>query len=999
MNEEQLKIVISADTQDFVKDVKNIQKEVKNTGKVLQDASDDVYDFSAEFDNLGKDLKSAKAEYVKVAAAFGENSKEAQEAAKKISELSLEYVDAQKDIKRLTDAADSFDNVLKNLQDEADQTAFELEQMARETEQAAKELKEAEERTEAFEAGLESAKQTCANAMKAMATAIAGAITAMVALAESTRELRNNQAKVQTAFENAGASAEQATKVYDEMFRVLGDDGQTTEAVAHLAKLTTSEKDLATWTEICTGIYAEFGASLPIESLTEAANETVKTGTVVGALADAINWASLEGENFGVTLKEATEENEEWNKAVMEAKSAEDKFNLALQQCNSEAEREKLLRETLNRVYKTSSDRYKKNNDAILKANDAQNRMNKSLSKMGDAMEPVNAELKEMGALLLEDVEDPMKDVSKFLTNSLFPAIKKTYGWLKDNLPAISSALVGMATAYVGYKAAVLATELAEKGLTVAIIAKTAAQKAFNAVMKANPIGLVATVLVSAATAMVAYEKATQYTAEEIQVLSEKEKELQQAAYESRDAFYAQLEATNKTVDGLTAQYDHTNKLADELLRLVDANGQVREADQGRVDFILGQLNNALGTEYSMVDGVIQKYDELKNNIYEVINAKTASAMLEAHNADYIAAIEAEGQAFAEVGRAEREYMAQKEEVAKLEEELEALREETIQKNIGATANQVIANNQALGEKMEQVEAEKGLLSDLETKYDEALAAYGTHYATKKQYEDAAMLVEQGKYQEAIDILKGKSDAYFEYSDDVDVATQQAVDALYKEAVDAGIAAAQTRENFENGVAGYTQEMVDEAEQGYEDALNEWANAYDDANGVGEDLGDGLSDGMEDKRSSLLSKARSIVSAIISAMRSEADSHSPSRKTIAFGEDLGEGAEIGIEKQSKHVVKASSDMVKDSLKAIQGLSGINFKHTISGSIMQANPMPALTASIDTSSTLPLLNALGDKINDNTPIILQVDGKVFAQTAVETMNRRFRQLGKVDLAYI
>ena len=54
---------------------------------------------------------------------------------------------------------------------------------------------------------------------------------------------------------------------------------RATEAAAHLAKLTTNEKELSDWTNICTGVYATFGDSVPIEGLTEAANETAKTGS------------------------------------------------------------------------------------------------------------------------------------------------------------------------------------------------------------------------------------------------------------------------------------------------------------------------------------------------------------------------------------------------------------------------------------------------------------------------------------------------------------------------------------------------------------------------------------------------------------------------------------------------------------------------------------------------------------------------------------------------
>ena len=151
------------------------------------------------------------------------------------------------------------------------------------------------------------------NGAKAAAVGLAAAGTALLALGASTQEYRNEQAKLTTAFETAGSSAEQAKTTYNDLFRVLGDSGQATEAASHLAKLTTEEKALSEWTTICQGVYATFGDSLPIEGLTEAANETAKVGTLTGSLADALNWAGI----------------------------SEDDFNKKLEKCNSEAEREK----------------------------------------------------------------------------------------------------------------------------------------------------------------------------------------------------------------------------------------------------------------------------------------------------------------------------------------------------------------------------------------------------------------------------------------------------------------------------------------------------------------------------------------------------------------------------------------------------------------------------------------------------------------------------------
>ena len=134
--------------------------------------------------------------------------------------------------------------------------------------------------------------------LKVIGTAIGAAITAVVGLAESTKEYSVAQAKLVSAFEAAGSSAEQAKETYNGLYRVLGDGDVAVEAANHLGKLTQDQENLAQWTKICQGVYATFGDSIPIEGLTEAANETAKTGQLTGSLADALNWAGVNEEEF-----------------------------------------------------------------------------------------------------------------------------------------------------------------------------------------------------------------------------------------------------------------------------------------------------------------------------------------------------------------------------------------------------------------------------------------------------------------------------------------------------------------------------------------------------------------------------------------------------------------------------------------------------------------------------------------------------------------------------
>ena len=225
-------------------------------------------------------------------------------------------------------------------------------------------------------AGLKAAGGIAAGAIAAVGAACVGAVTAFFALAESTREARNNMAKLETGFEQAGHSAEAATNTYNELYGVLGDDGQATEAAAHLAQLADTEEDLATWTNIATGVYATFGDSLPIEGLTEAANETAKTGALTGGLADALNWAGV----------------------------SEDEFQASLDACNSEQERQALITSTLNGLYAESAEAYKENNAEIIAANEAQANLNSALNELGAIAEPIMTTLKTLAADLLTTI-------------------------------------------------------------------------------------------------------------------------------------------------------------------------------------------------------------------------------------------------------------------------------------------------------------------------------------------------------------------------------------------------------------------------------------------------------------------------------------------------------------------------------------------------------------------------------------------------------------------
>lgn len=261
-----------------------------------------------------------------------------------------------------------------------------------------------------------SASKGIGTALKSVAKGAAIAIGAIVAvgaalvkLGKASLDIQKAQAKLNTAFLSMGSTAKQAAESYNNLFRFLGDQDTSVEAAAHLAKLTTNQKELAEWTKICQGIYATFGDSLPIEGLTEAANETARVGKITGVMADALNWAGV----------------------------SEDEFNAKLATTTSYEEREALIRNTLNGLYNDAAEIYEKNNKSLLEYNESQARLDASMASAGKACVPLMTALNNLSATIFDALK-PAIDI-------IVPALATFVNWVSQGVKAVMS-LFGIIT-------------------------------------------------------------------------------------------------------------------------------------------------------------------------------------------------------------------------------------------------------------------------------------------------------------------------------------------------------------------------------------------------------------------------------------------------------------------------------------------------------------------------------------------------------------------------
>ena len=419
--------------------------------------------------------------------------------------------------------------------------------------------------------------------IKTIATGVAAAGTALLALGASTAEYRAEQAKLTTAFETAGASAATAKETYNDLYRVLGDSGRAVEAANHLAKLTTEEQALSEWTTICKGVYATFGDSLPIEGLTEAANETAKVGSLTGVLADALNWAGVN----------------------------EEAFQAKLDACNSEAEREKLIRETLNGIYTDAALAYEENAAEVLRQNEAQARLSETLAYLGEVVAPVVTLFTEFANQALDACIPYLKDIGeKYIPlleealDSVVYALEATFGWIEQHktLLAVMGGIIltivtaiGLYNAVAAIKAAMAALEVTSVwGLVAAYTAQAAAM-----LIAIAPYVLIVAGIAAVVAAIVLCIKHWDKIKEAV-----------------KKAINSMIEWANNLNEKVSGYFDKLGARAKQ--RIDDMKSAIATGFSNMV-------SSAKEKAQELLDGITSKFGEIKERIKEKLdNAKSA---------------------------------------------------------------------------------------------------------------------------------------------------------------------------------------------------------------------------------------------------------------------------------------------------------------------------------------------------------------------------------------
>ena len=338
--------------------------------------------------DLGTQINNTTAEINRLQAEMGGVSTETTQAASAFDRLSQKISQQESDLKGLKQA---YSNAVLEFGDgssEAKQFALQIERLSTELKQSRSAMQDAAGAADKLDRSLDDAGNEAKEASSAfgdvfsadmLSDGIQSVVSGIADLVESTSEYRRIMASLEVSSQKAGYTAEQTAQSYQQFYSVLGDEQSSATALSNLQALGLSQEDLTEMIDGTIGAWATYGDSIPIDSLAEAVNETIRTSKVTGTFADVLNWAG----------------------------TSEDEFNKSLESANSETERANLVLKELSRQGLVSAaEEWKNTNSAIVETNKASSDLNDALARAGDALSPMVAKVKEFAANLVNGFLD-----------------------------------------------------------------------------------------------------------------------------------------------------------------------------------------------------------------------------------------------------------------------------------------------------------------------------------------------------------------------------------------------------------------------------------------------------------------------------------------------------------------------------------------------------------------------------------------------------------------
>lgn len=267
-------------------------------------------------------------------------------------------------------------------------------------------------------------------------------------------------------------------------------------------------------------------------------------------------------------------------------------------------------------------------------------------------------------------------------------------------------------------------------------------------------IGGVSGAFVSLYEAMDAYPTKTEKFVESTNNITKSTNDYLKSLEDQKTAIEEQL-TLNLTTTGIHS------RMIDELNQIVEANGKVKKGYEDRATFILSELSEAYGIEYSITDGIVQNYEEYIKKIDELIAKKEAEFLLEANREAYLQAVKEEAELYDKMTTQQKNYN----EAKGKQEEYERKLRETWEKYKDSYYKEYETFDEFLGVMSKSEKGYRDLIkatNDAKTSQDNATEAYKNNILTQNEYSEFKTAFMKGNLEEIEKAVENYTNTYIE---------------------------------------------------------------------------------------------------------------------------------------------------------------------------------------------------------------------------------------------
>lgn len=315
--------------------------------------------------------------------------------------------------------------------------------------------------------------------------------------------------------------------------------------------------------------------------------------------------------------------------------------------------------------------------------------------------------------------------IAQSVLNAIGALFKKLGGSMDTIIPSVVSIVAAFKT-FKAVSGPVSSVVGVVTSLTGAAKGAGLATSALNAIMSANPATLLAGAIALLVGGLAAYAVTSGRADEQQDAFNERMDKLGASIEKNQNAIDQLGESMKDTSSSIDASAAPVERLRDKMSEAFDETGHVKEGCEDLATSILNQLNEAMGTEYSITadgfiqnsEGVKQSIDDVNTSIDEYVENLKSKALQEATTSQYTEAVKEQAEAHRDLAEAQKAHQKAIEKAIDVDEQWrsgladqEAL--EKAQRNLAKTTGKLQEAGRAVVEADAQVEGLEGVMDEL----------------------------------------------------------------------------------------------------------------------------------------------------------------------------------------------------------------------------------------------------------------------------------------------